>query len=105
MKKIVKISGVILLCIILLMVALPFIFKDKIIAKVKTEANKNLNATLNFTDLSLSLFTNFPQFSITLDNLSLANAAPFKGDTLISAKSFRVTTDVMSVISGTVASA
>ena len=100
MKKIVKISGVILLCIILLMVALPFIFKDKIIAKVKTEANKNLNATLNFTDLSLSLFTNFPQFSITLDNLSLANAAPFKGDTLISAKSFRVTTDILSVISG-----
>jgi uncharacterized protein involved in outer membrane biogenesis len=32
--------------------------------------------------------------------LSLANAAPFKDDTLISAKSFRVTTDIMSVISG-----
>jgi hypothetical protein len=100
MKKALKISGIVLVSIILLMVALPFIFKDKIIAKVKTEANKNLNATLNFSDLSLSLFTNFPQFSITLNDLSLANAAPFKGDTLISAKLFRVTTDLMSIVGG-----
>jgi len=100
MKKVLKISGIVVLFIILLMAVLPFIFKDKIMAKVKSEANKNLNATLNFTDLSLSLFTNFPQLSITLDDLSLANAAPFKGDTLISAKSFRITTDIMSIING-----
>ena len=44
MKKLFKWIGIILLVLFVLALVLPFLFKDKIVAKIKEEANKNLNA-------------------------------------------------------------
>ena len=100
MKKILKWTGIIVLILLVLLITLPYLFKDKIVSKVKEEANKTLNAKFDFGDFSLSLIRHFPNFSMEIHNLSIINLAPFAGDTLVYAKSVSVTVDLMSVISG-----
>jgi hypothetical protein len=95
LKKILKITAITLLVLIIAAVAVPFLFKDKIIAKVKEEANKNLNATLAFDDIDISLFSYFPKLSIELEGLSIAGINEFKNDTLIKAKELGVSTGLM----------
>ena len=100
LKKILKYSGITLLVLFIVALILPFLFKDTIIAKVKEEANKNLNAKLEFDDLSISLFRSFPNLNIELDGLTLSGVDAFKADTLISAQTLGITTNIMSVIGG-----
>ena len=100
MKKILKWTGIVFLVLIILAVAAPFIFKDKIIAKVKEEANNNLNAKVDFGKFDLTLISSFPQFTLSIDNVSVANIGQFEGDTLFSTKNLTVSLDLMSVIKG-----
>src|SRR3954471_22408884 len=100
MKKLLKWIGIIILVLLVLIITLPIIFKGKIVALVKEEANKNLNAKVDFGDFSLSLIRSFPNFSLSMENLSVINLAPFDGDTLVFAKDLAITIDLMSVIKG-----
>ena len=100
MKKAIKWTAIILGILIILLVAAPFLFRDKIISKVKAEANNNLNAKFNFSDIDLSFIRSFPNVSVNIDQLSLINVAPFDGDTLVYAKTLGLTIDIMSVIKG-----
>lgn len=101
MKKFLIILGGIILLFIAAAVALPVIFKDKIVALVKTSANEQVNARIDFNnDIGLSLFSNFPHFTMTLNDLSVVGLEPFEGDTLLALKEFSATLDIMSVIKG-----
>ncbi len=100
MKKFLKIGGGIVAVLLLLMVLLPIVFKGKIVALVKDQANQNLNAKMDFQGLKLSLFKSFPNFSADLQGLSLAGIGTFEGDTLLKAGNIGLTLDLMSVISG-----
>ena len=40
--------------------AIPYFFKDKIIALIKENINESLYATVDFTDVDISLLRNFP---------------------------------------------
>lgn len=89
--KALKIGLIALLSIVVLalgaLVAIPYFFKDKIIALVKEEANKTLNAKLNFdNDLNISLLRSFPRLSIEMKQLSIEGIDSFKNDTLIYVK-------------------
>ena len=83
MKKIVKIFAVILLLAVIAAIAVPILFKDKFAKIVKTEINKRVNANVDFTDIDISLFRNFPKASLKIEGLSILNKAPFAGDTLL----------------------
>lgn len=83
LKKILKITGIVLLVLIIALVSIPFIFKDKIKQMVVTSINQNLDATVAFEDIDLSLLRSFPKASVTIDKLSIINKAPFAGDTLL----------------------
>ena len=48
LKKGLKITGVTVAVILVFMLVLPFMFKDKVIIIVKKEANEMLNAKLDF---------------------------------------------------------
>ncbi len=100
MKKLLKWIGIIVLVLLILLISIPILFKGKIVAKIKEEANKTLNAKFDFSDFSLSLIRHFPDFSMAIDNLSIINVEPFAGDTLVYTKTASVTVDLMSVISG-----
>lgn len=96
-RRILKWIGITFLVLLIALICLPFIFKDKIIALAKQEAEKSLNAKLNFGDIDLSVFKSFPDVSVTVDSLSIANIAPFEGDTLISTKQLRADINLMSL--------
>ncbi len=93
-KKIFKIIGIVLLLIIGLLIAAPFILEAKIGELIKTNVNNNVNATLDFADADLSLIKSFPNANLRLQEVTLLNKAPFEGDTLFAAKDVSLTLGV-----------
>jgi len=85
-KKIIKIIGVLLLLVVGILIAAPFILEAKIGDLIKNNVNNNINATLDFTDAKLSLVSSFPNAEVSLTGVSLINIAPFEGDTLFAAQ-------------------
>lgn len=81
---------------------IPIVFKDDIKAKIDQQIAKSVNADVYFDadKFNLSLFRHFPNVSVSLQDFGVVNKAPFKGDTLLSAKNFEVVVNLMSVISG-----
>ncbi len=100
MKKVILIIGIVFALLLGAAVVLPIIYKDKIIAIVKDEANKNLNAKVNFGDFGLSLISSFPDFRICMEGLSVAGINEFESDTLAFIKELNLDVDIMSVING-----
>ncbi len=87
--------------VIAFLILTPFFFKDRIFNEVKKSANNNLNAIVNFdNDIGLSLFKNFPNFTLTINKISIAGVDDFKGDTLLSINSFQASLDLMTIIKG-----
>ena len=100
MRKILKYTGISILALILLAFFLPIVFKGKIVKIVKTEINKNLEAKVDFKDVSLSLFRHFPKLSIGLEDISVTGIHSFEGDTLLSASTVDASVNIMSLFSG-----
>ncbi|MDF1697017.1 MAG: AsmA-like C-terminal region-containing protein [Saprospiraceae bacterium] len=98
-KKVLKITGLLLLALLIAVLAIPYFFKDRIVETVKTEINKNINAKVEFTDVNLSLVKSFPDFNFTLDQLSVTGIDEFENDTLIEAETIELSLDLMSVLS------
>lgn len=82
-KKILKGLGIFILLLIIALISIPYLFKDKIKEMIVESINKNVDATVAFEDVDLSLFKSFPQANVTVDKLSIINKAPFAGDTLL----------------------
>ncbi len=85
-KKLLRISGITLIVIIGLLVALPFFLEGKIATIIKNKVNQHINATLDFESANLSLIKSFPNSFLDLQEVALVNNAPFAGDTLFAAK-------------------
>jgi hypothetical protein len=100
MKKTLKISGIILATLLVLALVLPFAFKGKIVSSVKQEANKNLNAVVDFGGFGFTLLRSFPDFTLNMKNVTIVGSGDFKADTLANIPSLQVTVDLMSVIKG-----
>jgi hypothetical protein len=103
MKKFLKISGITIGVLLLAMLILPFLFKDKIKGIIDKQISKNINGKVwyNSESFSLSLFSHFPNLTVSLKDIGLmSNVEEFKGDTLFTTKEFSLTIDIMSVISG-----
>jgi len=95
MKKAFKIIGIVILILIIGLFLTPILFKGSIEKMVKKAANDNVNAQVEWSSLNLSLFRNFPNASLSLEDLSLINKAPFEGDTLVYAKDFNISMGIM----------
>ena len=94
MKKFLKITGIILLIIIIILVASPFVFQSQIKGMVKNFINQNLNANVEFSDVNLSLFKSFPQAHVEVSDLVITNFDPFKDETFVTAKNINFTMSV-----------
>lgn len=95
MKKALKIFGIIFGVIIILLIAAPFLFKGSLEKMLKKTINENLNATVNWEKLDLSLLKSFPDASLQLKNFSVINKIPFEGDTLVSGKNLALELGIM----------
>lgn len=99
-KKGIKIAGIIIGVIVLLLAVTPLLFKDKITALVKDNINKNINATVDFADLDISLLSGFPKARVSLNEISVINKAPFEGDTLFYADEVSVKMGIAELFKG-----
>jgi hypothetical protein len=97
-KKIFKYLGFTLLALIITAFAAPIFFKGKILTAVKQQLNSKLNATTNFSDVSISLFKSFPKLSVGIEDLSIVVKNEFENDTLVSAKEIAFAINLMSAI-------
>jgi hypothetical protein len=100
LKKALKVTGVVVLVVLVAAITLPFIYKDKIVAMVKEEANKNVNAKIDFGTFDMGIIRSFPDFTFTLNDLKIIGINEFKDDTLANIKSLNIRVDLMSVIKG-----
>ena len=92
MKKVLKIFIGLFILLLAALIIIPLFFEDKIIAVLKETINKNINATVDFKDLDISLISNFPNAKVGINELLITTFKPFKGDTLASIQtiSFKV---------------
>ena len=95
------ISSIIVILLIAL-IAIPFLFKDRIVAMVSNSINDNINATVTFKEADLNLFRDFPLASLSVNEVTVINKAPFLGDTLFNAEKINFTLKLTSLFnSGT----
>ena len=95
MKKAFKIIGIVILILVIGLFLTPILFKGSLEKMVKKAANDNVNAQVEWSSLNLSLFRNFPNASLSFEDLSLINQVLFEGDTLVYAKDFNISMGVM----------
>ena len=100
MKKVLKFFLILIGLLLIAMLVLPILFKDQIQTIVMREANKNLNAELTIGEIDLSLFRDFPNLSVKISDLNIANRAPFEGTDLVHAGSILMEIDLFSALSG-----
>ena len=99
-RKILKITGIILLLLIAIAFAAPYLFKSQLVSLVKKEINKNINAKVDFKDVDISFFRHFPKVAVGLDGLQVIGTGAFAADTLIAAERVDAALNIMSVIKG-----
>lgn len=99
-KKILKIVGIVFLLFIIVLVATPFFLKGKIADIIKNKVNNSITASFDFEDADLSLFSSFPNATVTLNNISLINKAPFAGDTLFASKEVALNMSIKELFKG-----
>lgn len=97
MKRILKIFVAFIVVILLLLVSVPYFFKDEIEELIKKEGNKMLNAEFDFGGLDISLIRNFPLASLTVEDFYLKGVGQFENDTLLSAGEVTAAVNVMSL--------
>ncbi len=99
--KIIKYSVLVLVVLLLALLITPYFFKGKIVGLIKNQINSHLHAKVYFNDdVSLSLIKDFPSMYLNIKDLSVAGISEFEGDTLLSAKNFSISLNLMSVIKG-----
>ena len=101
MKKVLFGLAIFIFLLLAALIAIPYLFKDEIIAQVKTAANESLTAKLDFSDVDISVFRHFPKLAVGLDNLEITNGpGPFEGVKLVKCERLDVAVDLWSAIFG-----
>ncbi|HIP49710.1 MAG TPA: hypothetical protein EYG92_12200 [Lutibacter sp.] len=97
MKKILKILSLLLLVIIIALLVIPHFYKDEIATFIKEDLNKNFNAHIDYQDVSLSLFKDFPNLSVGIDALTIDGIDDFQGVRLADIKNFSISLNAKKV--------
>lgn len=99
-KRILKWSGITLLLLLIAIVLIPILFKDKLKELVIKEVNKTLTAELELDDFDLTLLSTFPNLSVQLHGTRLKGLGDFEGVTLADIKTVRADVGLWDVIKG-----
>lgn len=96
-KRILLTIGVLIFLLLALAVLVPVLFKDKIEAAVKSEVNEHINAVVDWGDWDITLFRSFPDLSVDIEQVKVANLAPFEGTELANIGAITLTVDIKSL--------
>lgn len=97
MKKVILSLLLFLVLILAAAIFLPYIFKDRIIEAVKLEANKELNAHVDFNNkIKLNIFKSFPDLHLGIKDLQILSLdSSFSTDTILYAEQTDLVIDLM----------
>jgi hypothetical protein len=98
LKKIFYFIVVFLILSVSLLLAVPLVFKGRIINEIKKLVNENLTATVDFKDVDLSLIEDFPNLTLSLKDLNVVGTDTFRNDTLADIKKLSLEVDIKSVV-------
>jgi hypothetical protein len=98
MKKFIKILFIVILVLLILLLTAPFLFKGKIMEVAREQINANVDATVEFDNIGISLIRNFPNATVSLKKLAFIGKDKFEGDTLLRLKKASISVDVISAI-------
>jgi hypothetical protein len=90
--------GILLGLPLVALAVVPLVFRDRIVARVKAEANRSIEARVDWRGEGLSLFRDFPNVTLRLDDVSVAGTKRFAGDTLARVGRLQVVLDLASVL-------
>ena len=99
LSKLIKGIFIFFLLLIILAIAIPYFFKDQITDKIKADINNSLNAKVDFSDVSLSLFRSFPDFSFQMNDFRVDGLGAFEDVSLVTTDQLSFSLDLMSVFS------
>ena len=91
-------AGAVVLALLAVVMLAAFLSRDRIASRLKAELNGSLDATVDWSGVSLGVFRDFPNVTLTLEDLSIVGAEPFAGDTLAVARTARLVLDLGSVL-------
>lgn len=100
MKRFFKVIAILFLLLVAIIIAIPVIFKGEIVEKAKTELNRQVSAEIDFESVSLSLWSSFPHFEVSVESLSINGKGAFEGQPLLKLDAFDMEIDLMSVLFG-----
>nr|WP_199083189.1 AsmA family protein [Pedobacter sp. ASV19] len=105
-KILLKTLGVIVALIVVIFTALGFYVnshKKELLSSITKKLNENLNGTLTVGDMDPTFFNGFPGISLTLKNVVMKDQQwNVHKHTLLDAKRFNVTVNVMALLKGTI---
>ena len=90
--------GSVLGVLLVLIALVPVLFAGRIAARAKTAVNDAVEARVDWRSASLSLFGDFPNLTLDLDDLTIAGTRRFAGDTLAKVRRLGVVLDLGSVL-------
>lgn len=79
------------------LVALPLLFRDRIVARIRAELAKSVDARVAWGGVSLGLLRDFPNVTLSVDDPSVVGVKRFAGDTLVALRRARLVLDAGSV--------
>ncbi|MDZ7779480.1 MAG: AsmA-like C-terminal region-containing protein [Gemmatimonadota bacterium] len=97
-KKPFVIGGGIFVLVLLLLLSLPVLFKDRIAERVEEAIDRAVDADVSWSGVELTLIRTFPNLTLGLRDLRVVGTDPFTGDTLASLDRARIALDAGSVI-------
>lgn len=100
LKKVFITLAILIVVLLGAAVCVPLLFKDKIVAKVKSSINESVNAKVDFKDFDLTILSSFPNLGLRLNNLTVIGVDSFATDTLANIEQLQVNVNLMSVIKG-----
>lgn len=100
MKKLLIALGILIVLFIGAAIIIPIVLKEPITEAVKKEANANLNATIDFADVDVSLLWSFPDLYVGVNEISVTGKDQFEGRTLLYLKTLSLDVNLMSAFSG-----
>ncbi|MBX2973250.1 MAG: AsmA family protein [Flavobacteriales bacterium] len=96
-KRILLTLGILIVLLLGAAILIPILFKDRIEAAVKAEVNKNINAVVDWGDWDITILKSFPNLTVEVENVKVANVAPFEGIELARIGKLTTTVDIKSV--------
>ena len=100
MKKLFITLAIIVGVIVIALIVTPLFFKDDIIKLVESQSAKYIKSELAIGDIRLSMFKNFPNMNVAIDDVLIYNDDPQAPDTLVNIPRFEASINLKSLLFG-----